>query len=371
MKVLIVSTVRFRLNGVTSVILNYYRNMDKADMQIDFVVHNEISDEYRQELESNGSRVFRLPRKKNPLVYMWKLYRLLKKGSYDIIHIHGNSAMMTIDVLPAVLAGTPVRIVHCHSTSCSHMKAHKLLLPLFSKCYTHGFACGEAAGRWLFGSKPFQIIKNGIELKRYCYDPALRQTSREKLGAEDQTVIGHIGNFSSEKNHTFLIDAFSTLLKRDRSYLLALIGDGILMDDIRAKAAESGIEKDVVFIGKTTQVPEYLQAMDMLVLPSRHEGLPVVLVEAQAAGLPCLVSEAVSREADLSNSLKFIPIDDPAVWADNMQATAAAKEDRIANCNRWRQHITAAGYDVVQNAQEMKRLYEQYLLKTQARNEHP
>lgn len=361
MKVLIVSTVRFRLNGVTSVILNYYRNMDKADMQIDFVVHNEISDEYRQELEGNGSRVFRLPRKKNPLVYMWKLYRLLKKGKYDIIHIHGNSAMMTIDVLPAVLAGTPVRIVHSHSTSCSHMKAHKLLLPLFSKCYTHGFACGEAAGRWLFGSKPFQIIKNGIELKRYSYDPALRQTFREKLGAEDRTVIGHIGNFTSEKNHAFLIEAFSALLKRDRSYLLVLIGDGILMDDIRAKAAESGIEKDVVFIGKTTQVPEYLQAMDMLVLPSLHEGLPVVLVEAQAAGLPCLVSEAVSREADLSGSLKFIPIDDPAVWADAIEAAAAKRLDRAQQYVQWQQCAAEAGYDISHNAVITKQLYQQYL----------
>ena len=171
MKVLIVNTVTFRLNGITSVIMNYYRNMDRTGMQIDFVVTNEISNEFRTELEGSGATVYYIPRTADPLAYMGKLYRVCKEGGYDIVHIHGNSTTMLLDVLPALLARVPVRIVHSHSTNCSHVMLHKLLKPLFRRCYTHGFACGEDAGRWLYGKRPFTILKNGVDLKKYRYQP--------------------------------------------------------------------------------------------------------------------------------------------------------------------------------------------------------
>lgn len=359
MKLLIVNTVRFRMNGVTSVIMNYYRNMDRTDMQTDFVVHNEISEEYRQELEGNGSRIFRFPRKKNLLKYMWQMFRLARKERYDVVHIHGNSATMLFDVLPMFLAGVPVRIVHSHNTTCSHMKAHRLLQPIFKHCYTHGFACGEEAGKWLFEEKDFEVIENGIDLQRYAYDAEVRARFRQALNAGDKTVIGHIGNFIEQKNHVFLIDAFAQLLQRDPNYLLVLISDGALMDAMRQKVAQMGIEDSVLFLGKTAQVPEYMQAMDLLWLPSLHEGLPVVLIEAQAAGLPCMVSDKVSEEANLSGALEFLPIEDPAVWADAAQAWQPS--DRKADSRLWRERIAARGYDVTQNAQQVRRLYEAYL----------
>lgn len=359
MKVLIVSTVRFRLNGVTSVILNYYRNMERSDMQVDFVVHNEISEEYRQELEGNGSRIFRLPRKKNPLKYVWQLFRLVREEGYDVVHVHGNSAMMLVDMLPLALAGVPVRIAHGHSTSCSSLTVHRLLRPVFAKCCTHGFACSEQAGQFLFGKKPFRVVENGVELGRYAFDPEVRREFREKLGAGEKTVIGHIGNFFEVKNHTFLIDAFAELLRRDKNYLLVLISDGELMEMIREKVSALGISEQVLFLGKTTQVPGYLQAMDMLVLPSLYEGLPVVLVEAQAAGLPCLVSDRVSTNSDLTGVLQFLPIDDPGVWADAMGSQE--KTDRAENCRLWHSRIGEAGYDIEKNAHLIKELYQGYL----------
>ena len=359
MKILIVNTVRFRLNGITSVIMNYYRNMNRTGMQIDFVVKNEISEEFRAELEGSGATVHYIPRNSNPLKYMRQLYRVCKDGGYDVVHIHGNSAMMLLDVLPAVWARVPVRIVHSHNTTCSHVMLHKLLRPLFHRSYTHGFACGEDAGKWLYGRRPFTVLKNGIELAQYRYDPAVREEYRNQIGAGDRTVIGHVGNFIEQKNHTFLLDWFAELVKEDDRYLLLLLSDGALLDEMKAKAHRLGLDDKVLFMGKSTKARCYFQAMDLFVLPSLHEGLPVVLVEAQAAGLPCLVADTVAAEANLTGTLRYLPINSTRVWVDAVRSTETAA-DRAAQSDAWIEKITEAGYDVVANANCMKELYEEY-----------
>lgn len=362
MKVLIVSTVRFYVNGITSVILNYYRNMDKNGMQIDFVIPNEIGDEYRTELEQNRSNIYYIPRKSNPLSYQRKLYNIMKENSYDIVHVHGNSAMMLLDILPAKKANIPVRIVHCHNTTCSHKVLHKMFLPIFNKCYTHGFACGQDAGKWLYGDGCFEELKNGIDLEKYRYDESVRAEYREKIGAKNKTIIGHIGNFIEQKNHAFLLDWFSELIKEDSNYLLLLISDGGLLEPMKKKSQDLGIDDNVLFLGKTTEISQYLQAMDLFVLPSLYEGLPVVLVEAQAAGLPCFVSDKVSKEADLTNSLCFLDITDRKEWVRSIRG----KERMLKNMNRtkvcedWQKMIAENGYDIVHNAERMKSLYYKY-----------
>ena len=360
MKVLIVNTVTFGLNGITSVIMNYYRNMDRTGMQVDFVVKNELSEEFRAELEDGGATVHCIPRNANPLAYMRQLYRVCKDDGYDVVHIHGNSATMLLDVLPTVWARVPVRIVHSHSTNCSHVTLHKLLKPLFHRCYTHGFACGEDAGRWLYDKRPFTILKNGVDLKKYRFDSAVREEYRRELGVDEQIVIGHIGYFLALKNHTFLLDAFAEAAARDERYRLLLIGDGDLLQDMKNKAAALGVENKVWFLGNTTEVAQYMQAMDMLALPSTHEGLPVVLVEAQAAGLPCVVSDRVAKEADLTDSLRYLPIDDPAVWSDALMQIDIDEQQRSIRCDEWQRRIAEAGYDVAVNANRMKGFYKEF-----------
>lgn len=192
---------------------------------------------------------------------------------------------------------------------------NKVLYPFFLLLYTHGFACGKDAGKWMFHNKPFEIIRNGINLKQYRYNEVVRSEYRKKLDVGRRTVIGHIGNFVDQKNHTFLLDAFAELLKMDENYLLLLISEGSLLEEIKEKARVLQIEDNVVFTGKTTVVQHYLQAMDLFVLPSLYEGLPVVLIEAQAAGLPCIVSDRVTKEADLTDSITYIPINNPKDWA--------------------------------------------------------
>lgn len=358
MKLLVINTVPFAFNGISSVIMNYYRNMDKTDLQTDFAV-SQINEEFRTELEQSGARIFLLPRNRNPLGYMKNLYMLLRKERYDIVHIHGNSATMLVDLLPGVLAGVPVRIAHGHSTSCSHQKAHKLMSPFFKLCYTQGFACSWQAGKFLYANRPFLVVENGVALDRYRFDPSVRSQFRQLLGAGDKRVIGHIGYFQEVKNHRFLLDAFAALLEREPGCLLALIGEGELMEAVRQQAVDLGIAENVVFVGKTNQVPGYLQAMDLLVLPSLYEGLPVVLVEAQAAGLPCLVSGNVSRASDLSEEVTFLPITDPEIWADAIRQLPPA--DREANCEKWHPAIREAGFDITRNARRMRQLYAELL----------
>lgn len=361
MKVLVINTVRFRLNGITSVIMNYYRKMDKSDMKIDFVVINEISEEYRTELERNNSNIYYIPRKKNPLKYMISLYKLIKKNEYDIVHVHGNSAIMSIETVVANLAKVPVRIVHSHNTTCIHKRLHNLLYPVLKRTYTHGFACGQDAGNWLFRNQRFKIIKNGIDLNKFRYDEEEREIYRKKINAGNLKVVGHIGNFIYQKNHNFLIDVFYELLKMDKNYLLLLISDGQLLEQMKEKVKKLGIENNVIFLGKTTEVSGYMQAMDIFILPSYYEGLPVVLIEAQALNLPCLVSDKVSKEVKLTDLVEFLPIDNISIWVKNI--INIKLQNRTFNIKTIHEKIKECGYDVSTNANKMKQMYEEFLIE--------
>lgn len=359
MKVLIINTVRFRLNGITSVIMNYYRKMDKRNMKIDFVVINEISEEYRNELQINGAKIFYLPRKNNPIRYILGLKDILKSNKYDVIHIHGNSSLMAIETAIAKYSKIPVRIVHSHNTTCNYKVLHKFLQPILKRTANYRFACGEEAGKWLFKDNDYELIKNGIDLNSFTYNEEKRSEFRNKINARERKVIGHIGNFIYQKNHEFLIDFFYELIKKDKNYLLLLISDGELLEKMREKVDRLDISENVLFLGKTTEVSNYLQAMDIFVLPSNFEGLPVVLIEAQALGLPCIISNKVSTEAKLTSLVDFLPINDTLVWVNKILNVDIS--NRIDMCNNSHKVIDESGYNVTKNAYKMRNLYEKYL----------
>lgn len=362
MKVLIINTVRFRLNGITSVIMNYYRKMNKNDMKIDFIVINEITDEYKDELYKNNSEIFYLSRKSNPIKYIIGLKKILKNNNYDVIHVHGNSSLMLIEAILAKYFGVPVRIVHSHNTTCNYKKLHKFLQPILNKTANYGFACGEEAGKWLFKNKKYELIKNGIDLDLFKYDEYKRCEIRKKLNIGDRKLIGHIGNFIYQKNHEFLIDAFNELLKRDKNYVLLLISDGELLENIKEKVNNLGIMKNVIFLGKTTKVSDYLQAMDIFLLPSHFEGLPVVLIEAQSLGLQCIVSEKVSKEAQITELMKFLPISDTDPWVNEIINTNL--DDRKDKSVMAQLLIEKNGYNIANSAYKVKNFYKKYLIES-------
>nr|WP_300818005.1 glycosyltransferase family 1 protein [uncultured Acetatifactor sp.] len=362
MRILIINTVAFRLNGITSVIMNYFRNMDCKGMQIDFLSPNEMDENLKEEIHKMGANIYCVPRKSRVLNYMRKIYGLMKKNRYDIVHVHGNSAMMIIDFLPAVMAKIPIRIAHSHNTTCDHVDEHKMLNPIFKHCCTHRFACGKEAGEWLFQDKPFEIIPNGIDLKAFGYDGRIREKYRNFIQAGNKVVIGYVGNFNRQKNHGFLLDLFAELMATDKDYLLLLIGEGHMLASMKEKAHDLGIDGSVVFLGKTSEVQCYLQTMDVFVLPSLHEGMPLVLVEAQASGLPCIVSDVVTEEANLTSSIRYVPLNRTEAWVKAIRETRerALKEDRESLSEKWQGMIREAGYDIMSGARRLEGVYWEY-----------
>lgn len=361
-KLLTIATTRFELDGITNVILNYYRSMDKSDMQIDFVVPNQVKDELRNEIESEGSKIYTISNRiKNPLSYMKKLREIIRNNHYDIVHAHGNSHTLALEMYTAKKCGVTVRIPHSHSTSCKYKLAHKILTPLFFSSYTHGFACGQEAGEWLYEGKPFQIINNGISLEKFKFDNNTRNEYRRKFNLEGHKVIGHIGAFNLTKNQGFLVDIFHELYKLDKSYKLMLVGNGNLRPDVEAKVKELGLENAVLFMGKRWDVPQLMQAMDMIVMPSLHEGLPLTLVEAQTACLPCYVSDAITTEVNITGLVNFISLNEsPISWAQKIHngfRIFNREEDRETILKK----IINAGYSITDNAKILKEFYLEFL----------
>lgn len=357
MKVLVINTVRFKLNGISAVIKNYYQAMDKKNLQMDFVAIDEPSEEYRSFFEDNHLRYF-VFYKKNIVNYFYKILELCRKEKYDIVHIHGNSANMAIELFAVKLGGVKVRIAHSHNTATMHPFMHNLLWPMFSKLCTTRLACGEDAGKWLYRDKNFTVLNNGIQTKNYAFSEEKRNTVRKELGIQDDEILlGHVGNFIEQKNHSFLIDVFSEVHSENPKFKLLLISDGILMPIIKDKVHSLGLDDAVIFLGKTLKVSEYLLAMDLFLLPSLHEGLPVVLVEAQAAGLICTVSDTVAKEADLTETSAFLQIDSVIPWAKSIEELEYMKRNREDASRDNIVLIKEKGYDIEQNADKLRQIY--------------
>ncbi|MGO1371976.1 MAG: glycosyltransferase family 1 protein [Senegalia sp. (in: firmicutes)] len=359
-KVLIISTVKFDYNGITNNILNYYNAMNKDNITIDFIFLNNPTEDFKEKVKRNGGKIFILSnRNKNPILYMFKLYKIMRTERYNIVHAHGNSSTLAIEMYISKKTNVQVRIPHAHSTSCKYKGAHKILRPIFDRSYTHAFACGNEAGKWLFKNKPFVIIKNGINLNKFSFNKVNRKEYKQKMGLINNKVVGHIGHFSDGKNHDFLIDVFYELHKIDDSYKLLLIGDGVLRKEIEEKVKKLNISQSVIFAGKRTDIPELMSVLDVFVMPSLFEGFPLTLVESQAACLPCFVSDGVSKEVGLTNLVRFISLDNsPKEWASRILKYEAIdrEKDKYIIHNK----INEEGYDIIENSKKMKNLYEIY-----------
>lgn len=338
--------------GVEAVVMNYYRHIDRSRVQFDFLVDADSTLVPRDEIESLGGRVFEIPPYQHVVAYQRELQRLFKQEGWKIVHSHINS-LSIFPLRAAKKAGVPVRIAHSHSTSGKGeyaKNALKAVLKTQANRYpTHRFACSSYAGEWLFGKDTdFDVIYNAIDLEHFSFDAEARAQVRVDLGLDgDQFVIGHVGRFTAQKNHGFLIDVFEQVAKRRDDAVLLLIGSGEDEDFIRAKVAERGLTDSVKFLGQRDDVDRLYSAFDVFVLPSLYEGLCVVGVEAQAAGLPCLFSDAITREVDMSGENEFLTIDDLAPWVVglcNLPTNGSASRE-LANPSRF------TNYDI--NAQAL------------------
>lgn len=343
--------------GLETMIMNYYRHIDRNCVQFDFLVHREFRADYDDEIESLGGCIYRLPQLipwsvsyKNTLNQFFASH-----PQYRIVHVH-QDCLSSVVLKAAKKHGVPVRIAHSHSSS--QDKNLKYLIKLFYKRQIPGnatqlFACGKEAGDWMFHGAPYRVINNAIDTGRYTYNASLGQKLREQLGIDSAAfVIGHVGRFNAVKNHTFLLDIFSELKKQHPESILLLVGDGDLRREMEEKASLLGIAKSVIFTGVRSDVPDLMQAMDCFVFPSLYEGIPVTLIEAQASGLPCIVSDAIPAECQKTRLVERIALkEDTAVWVDHiLKHMGECRPDTS-------KEIARAGYDITSNAQWLQKYY--------------
>ena len=349
--------------GVESVVMNYYRYIDRNEIQFDFICDEDSTNIPYEEIEKMGGKVMHIPPYQKIIKYHKKLKQVLKDGNYKIVHSHIN-ALSVFSLFAAKCAGVPVRIAHSHSTSNKKewkKNIIKNILRPFSRVFaTDYMCCSELAGRWLFGNKEFDkgnvyILNNAIDVEKFKYDENVRKEVRKELEIDENTlVIGHVGRFVEQKNHRFLIDIFNEVHKEKTNSMLLLVGQGPLMAEIKDKVKKLGIEKSVSFLGQRNDANRLYQAMDVFVLPSLYEGLGIVLIEAQCSGCYCIASTEVPNVANVNKSIKFIHLKINEIeWAKNIIKSAKLRFEK-SNINIFKEK----GFDI---RYESKKLIKKYL----------
>jgi len=349
--------------GIETMLMNYYRQMDRSLIQFDFLANKSVPGEYDDEIRSLGGRVFVSPGL-NPLHYP-KYKRFVSEllhGNPDIriVHAH-NEAMGFYALQSAKAAGIRVRIAHAHNTRI--IRDYKYPLKLVCKQLLPGAAtdywsCGTDAGVFFFGEKRWEasgfILHNAIDVAKFAFQQEARQRLRQAYGLENCFVIGHVGRFNVQKNHSRLLDIFAKVAAAAPAARLVLIGIGELEQAAKEKARALMLEEKVLFLGQMANVSEWYQAMDCFLLPSLFEGLPVVGIEAQTAGLPCLFSDRVTDEVLLSPNARRISLDaSDADWAKEILKENRSAADRASGSER----IRRAGYDICEEARKLQDLY--------------
>lgn len=350
--------------GVESVVMNYYRNIDRNKIQFDFFCDEDSTNIPYEEIEKLGGKVILIPPYQKVISYQKKLQEILKESNYKIIHSHINTLSM-FPLRAAKKAGVPVRIAHSHSTSNKKEWKKNILkniLKPFSKKYaTDYMCCSELAGRWLFGNKVYDegkvyLLNNAISLEEFRYNEKMRKNKRAELNIPDKKlVIGHIGRFVKQKNHTFLIDIFNEIHKLKPDSILLLAGQGPLQDEIKQKVKDLQIDDSVKFLGQRNDVNELYQAFDVFLLPSLYEGLPVVGVEAQASGCLCYLSDDMTKETKVLDSTVFMSLFNTSEeWAKNIISSAIKFEKRNT-----KEEVSQYGFNIRKEAINLEKKYEE------------
>lgn len=347
--------------GVEAVIMNYYEHIDRTKVQFDFIVHNDNKIDITQKVEAMGGKVYKVtPYYKNPIAFMWDIYKVIKRHHYRIVHSNMNT-LSAFSLFAAWAAGAPVRILHNHSTSSpgeTKRNIMKFMLRPFARLFAnHYLACSRLAGEWMYGRKMMDsgkvtIVNNAIDLKKYAFNPQKRNLLRKELGLADEFVIGHVGRFMFQKNHEFLIDVFAEAYKKNPHMALLLVGDGPLRPAMEEKVRKLGLTDHVKFLGLRNNVQDFYHVMDILVLPSHYEGLPVVGVEAQANGLPCLFSTKVTKETRLTHSAQFLDLEAGAsMWAEEIISIKCERNKKAGD------ELRQAGFEIYKEAEKLVKFY--------------
>ena len=330
------------MGGSQTMVMALYRAIDRNKVQFDFVIDSDEVNVFGDEIQKLGGRIFQLPKFNGKNIGQirsaWKDF-FESHPEYKVLHSHVRSyASLYIPIAKKYGVKT---IIHSHNTSNGHGLAaigKKILQYPLRYQADYFFGCSEIAGQWLFGHKVvgsdrYFMLKNAVDLDRFAFRQDVRDEIRRKLAIDENTLlIGHVGRMHPQKNHQFLIDCFSQIASRRSDAKLVLLGDGELREAICQQILQKELQDRVLMLGLKKNVEAYFSAMDLLVLPSVHEGLPVVIVEAQASGLKCYVSDTVTREVQLSDLVQYLPITQgEAPWVDAIVNAVPMRKDVSEN----------------------------------------
>lgn len=347
------------VGGVGTVMLNYQTYVDTDKVQMDYLIFGEEAESFDESVKALGSKVYMYPALSGSQMGRTKAY--LEEffsehaSEYDIVHLHAPTiAFLAFPIIEKY--GIKHRIIHSHATLYAENKIkairNKILWTLAQGKITERIGCSKAAGDFLFGKEKFVVLKNAIAYEDYLYDETLRQQVRAREGVSDKLVVGNVGRFSQQKNQIFLIEIFAKIKELHPNSVLWLVGDGELRDEIEAKIKAFGLQEDVKLFGMVKNTKELYQAMDVMVMPSLFEGLPMVGVEAQASGLPCVFADTITREVDVVGC-PYIPLNEAVeVWAKAAIDLANAKERRS-----YPAELDALGFNIKLEAKRLEALY--------------
>ena len=351
--------------GAEAMLMNYYRNIDRTKIQFDFLLTEQNRCQYEEEIENLGGKVFRVPLLtfSNPWAYIHGVRDFLQSHSeYRIVHSH-TSSKSAVPLWVAKRCGVPVRVCHAHSSSSGHGVEGFVRWGLgvwLKRVATDFMSCGEGATLCWYGKEYLDkahIVPNAVDMDKYGFDASVRQAKRETLGlSDDDCMLGMVSRFHPVKNHLFALDVLAHLKAHGCKVKLLFVGDGELRSAIEEKIVALSMKDDVILAGLVSDVPNYLQAMDVVLMPSLNEGLPVSLIEAQANGLSVVASQGVPHEVDVTGNVDFLPLE-VDVWTNCLAGKMGKGVHRDVEAVR---KVRKAGYDI--NVAS-KNLEEWYCLK--------
>ena len=353
MKKILVYGMTDNPGGIETYLLNFFRRVQDRDVHLDFVTDfPQVA--YAAEFEKGGARIYYIPAKSRGLVRQWRaMHRILRKHpEYQTVYFNVLDAGGALTMLVPFLMGRRV-VVHSHNSATDKKRLHRLCRPLLKIVSSHYAACSKVAADYMFGNTklPVLIIPNVIDTAAYAYNPQLREAKRSELGVQDKLVICHVGRISNQKNPFGLIDIFSEIHRKDSNAVLLSVGDGELADEFHVYIQKKQLGDAVHCLGRRSDVAEILQAADVFLLPSFYEGLGIVAIEAQAAGLPCVISNSIPPEVICTDHVTSLSLKlPPAKWADEiLRAARLPREDTSAQLKK-------AGFDISCSAQMDRRL---------------
>ena len=368
-KNVIIYSEKWTTGGIESFIMNIFKNIDKENIKIDIMCSENDTELYDETLkQADSKKIVTLNKKyKSPIIRMIaNIIGFTKKiitSDCDILHLNICNGVALYYAFIAKVIGIDKIIIHSHNTDVGSdnksikLLGHKLGKKLFLWCGSDYLACSDLAAEWLFTKKQIEegkvkIINNGIDVKKFTFSNKKRQEIRTKLNLkEEQILCGHIGRFGEQKNHTFLIDIFEEIYKNEKNAILLLVGNGELEDNIKEKLKQKGLEKQVIFYGITNQTDYLLSAMDVFILPSLFEGNPVVGIEAQTSGIKCFFADTITKKAQITDLVTFIPLEESKKWAKIiLENTNYERKNQTEN-------IIKAGYDIENITKTLKQIY--------------